>query len=121
WGARLGKAVTVSHTTVAPFRRSATGMRVQVNGGMDHGNSGGPVVDSAGQVIGVSVAKIEQSQFHFAVAAEHVSDLLDGHLATLTAGRLTRKGDAYELTVTVESHDPMKKIRGVAVEWGWGK
>jgi S1-C subfamily serine protease len=120
-GERLGKAVTVSPTAVSSFRRESQGMRVQVNGGMDHGNSGGPVVDSAGQVIGVSVAKIEQSQFHFAVAAEHVSELLQGHLATLAAGRLTRKGDGYELPITVAAHDPMKKIKGVAIEWWWGE
>jgi S1-C subfamily serine protease len=120
-GERLGKAVTVSQTTVSSFRPEARGMRVQFNGGMDHGNSGGPVVDAAGQVIAVSVAKIPDSQFHFGVATEHVSALLEGHLAMLTAGRVTKKGDKYELAVTVTSRDPLKKITAVAVDWWWGK
>ena len=39
--------------------------KVQVNGGMQPGNSGGPVVDPHGNVIGVAVSIIEGTQINF--------------------------------------------------------
>src|SRR5262249_39843358 len=58
-GASLGKAVTVSNTAVSSFREeNGVLAKVQVNGGMQPGNSGGPVVDAHGNVIGVAVSII---------------------------------------------------------------
>jgi hypothetical protein len=120
-GESLGKRITVAPARVSSFRTHASGMRVQVHGGMEHGNSGGPVVDVAGQVVGVSVAKVENTEINFAVATEHVIDLLTGHLATLATGSPARKGDGFTLNVTVQVHDPLKKIKTATLEWWWGE
>src|SRR5207253_2330346 len=57
-GAGLGKEISASESSISSFRRDADGslFQIQVNGGMHPGNSGGPVVDSRGVVVGVAVA-----------------------------------------------------------------
>ncbi len=50
--------------------------QVQVNGGMHPGNSGGPVTDARGAVVGVSVAIISGTQINFAVPADFIRPVL---------------------------------------------
>lgn len=47
FGSSLGRAITLNTSSVSSLRRNNAGVlqRVQVNGGMNPGNSGGPVVD----------------------------------------------------------------------------
>jgi S1-C subfamily serine protease len=121
-GEQLGRGVTVNPAQVSKLRRDASGAmeRVQVKGGMEHGNSGGPVVDTAGNVVGVSVAKIEGTEINFAVPAERVSALLQGQLLTLTNGDLAHPDAGYTLPVTIKASDPLRKIKEVALDWWWG-
>ena len=51
---------------------------IRVNGGIHPGNSGGPVVNLEGEVIGVSVGGVAATTIHFAVPSELVSRLLSG-------------------------------------------
>ncbi len=50
-------------------RRGASGMieTLQTSGGIDPGNSGGPVVNQQGQLVGISVAKVRESSIGFAI------------------------------------------------------
>ena len=57
---------------------AATWSQVQVNGGMHPGNSGGPVTDARGDVVGVSVAVIRGTQINFAIPGDFVRQVLDG-------------------------------------------
>jgi hypothetical protein len=78
FGVQLGKNITVSASSVTSLRRGADGVlkQVQVNGGMHPGNSGGPVTDSRGVVVGVSVAGITGTQINFAVPADFIRPLV---------------------------------------------
>jgi S1-C subfamily serine protease len=78
FGAQLGKNITVSASAVASLRRGGDGVlkQVQVNGGMHPGNSGGPVTDARGVVVGVSVAGIEGTQINFAVPGDFIRPLV---------------------------------------------
>src|SRR5262249_36306771 len=71
-GEGLGKNITVSNSSVSSLRKDAEGnlAKLQVNGGMHPGNSGGPVVDGRGRVVGVAVSVIKNTQIHFAIPGE---------------------------------------------------
>lgn len=78
FGAQLGKNITVSTSSISSLRRGDDGAlkQVQVNGGMNPGNSGGPVTDARGVVIGVSVAGISGTQINFAVPSDFIRPLV---------------------------------------------
>jgi S1-C subfamily serine protease len=77
-GERLGQEITVTKTTVSSIRSGADRRRqeVQLNGGLERGNSGGPVTDAAGRVVGVAVSGIAGTNINFAIAAEEVQQFL---------------------------------------------
>jgi S1-C subfamily serine protease len=79
FGEQLGTEITVSETSVSSLRMDqATGKlaAIQVKGGMNPGNSGGPVVDVKGNVIGVAVAGIQGTDINFAIPGELVQEFL---------------------------------------------
>jgi S1-C subfamily serine protease len=79
FGEQLGTEITVSETSVSSLRKDpATGKlsAVQVKGGMNPGNSGGPVVDVRGNVVGVAVAGIQGTDINFAIPGELVQEFL---------------------------------------------
>jgi S1-C subfamily serine protease len=75
-GERLGKSITVSKSSVSSLRRDRPWPEIQVNGGMHPGNSGGPVTDAHGRVVGVAVAGIVGTQLNFAIPSETVRTFL---------------------------------------------
>lgn len=76
-GERLGEEITVTKTTVSSKRDNGRlGRELQLNGGLHSGNSGGPITDSSGRVVGVAVAVLQNTQIHFAIAAEEVQTFL---------------------------------------------
>jgi S1-C subfamily serine protease len=79
FGEQLGTEITVSETSVSSLRlNKATGRlsEIQVRGGMNPGNSGGPVVDVKGNVVGVAVAGIQGTDLNFAIPGEVVQEFL---------------------------------------------
>ena len=89
FGASLGKEITARDSSVSSFRRDVDGSlyQIQVNGGMDPGNSGGPVVDARGVVVGVSVAVIKGTQINFAVPSEKIQGMLHGRVQEANLGK----------------------------------
>jgi uncharacterized protein (TIGR03067 family) len=118
FGDALGRDITVSKSSVSSLRRIARGTleKIQVNGGMHPGNSGGPVVNGQGQVIGVAVSGLARTQIHFAVPADHASDLLEGRFERVDLGYPTRDGDKVRLTVQARFCDPLRRIRSASLE-----
>ncbi len=117
-GKELGSNITVSDSTVSSLRKDNQGLleRIQVNGGMHPGNSGGPVVDSAGNVIGVSVAGIRGTQINFAVPADYVQMLLDGRLLSSTIGEPYNSEAGIRVPVQCACLDPFGRVDEVRVE-----
>ena len=84
FGEKLGENISVNKSTVSSLRKDRTGSIevVQVGGGMTPGNSGGPVTDQAGSVIGVSVAGILGTQINFAIPAEITDKFVRDQIAS---------------------------------------
>ncbi len=117
-GTQLGKNITVSETSVSSLRRDEgrTLTRIQVNGGMHFGNSGGPVTDTRGVVVGVSVSIVQGTQLHFAIPGDFVNKVLDGKFADVSLGMAYRTADVSKVPVTMTCLDPLGRVRQVQVE-----
>ncbi len=123
FGTSLGKDITASESSVSSIRKNAAGsaIQIQVNGGMHPGNSGGPVVDSRGVVIGIAVSVIRGTQINFAVPGERVQDLLGGRVAQSQIGEAFLDQGQAKLPVILSCLDPLQRIRKVEVEIWPGK
>jgi predicted Zn finger-like uncharacterized protein len=91
-GENLGLNISVNKSTVSSLRKDRAGAVeiVQVAGGMHPGNSGGPVTDRSGAVIGVSVAVILGTQINFAIPSEITDKFVREQIASggnLKSGR----------------------------------
>jgi S1-C subfamily serine protease len=122
-GERANKNVTINSTNISSLHLGPDGIvtKVQVNGGMDHGNSGGPVVDSNGTVVGVSFSGYEGTQLKFAIPGESVHALLQGRVNGISvANEAVPRASQMAVAVTLTTLDPQKKINRVAVDYWVG-
>lgn len=82
FGETLGKNISVNRSTVSSLRKErGKVVIVQLAGGLNPGNSGGPVTDTRGKVIGVSVARFRETEtIAFAIPAEVAAALVEDQL-----------------------------------------
>ncbi|HEV3117575.1 MAG TPA: serine protease [Gemmataceae bacterium] len=119
----IGKNVTISTSSVSSLRKSPGGNldQVQVNGGMQPGNSGGPVVDSAGSVVGIAVSVIRGTQINFAVPCEKVFEFIAGRVLSAKASEAQPVGARLGVAVALKISDPLKNIQKLELEWWQGR
>jgi S1-C subfamily serine protease len=116
-GKKLGKNITVSKSSVSSLRKEGANLKqIQVNGGMHPGNSGGPVIDGTGQVVGVSVSVITGTQLHFAIPGESVQTFLNGRIQEIGADLAYRDGDKVKMAFRIVTIDPLSRIKKMSVE-----
>jgi serine protease Do len=77
-GNPLGLEGTVTKGIVSANRVNSSGVKyVQIDASLNPGNSGGPLVDESGRVVGVNTFKLKDTAgLNFAVAAEEVKAVL---------------------------------------------
>jgi S1-C subfamily serine protease len=78
----LGRSIKVTRGTVAGIIERDESKLFQVDAAINAGNSGGPLVNESGQVVGVASAKLsgeEISNVGFAVPSQWVGQLLSSH------------------------------------------
>jgi S1-C subfamily serine protease len=109
-------AITVSRASVSSLRRDDKGklQYVQLDGDLNPGNSGGPVLDTQGRLAGVAVAGIRGTRIGLAVPRESLLQMIAGRVGRFVT-EIKRSPDSMaEVQVRVSVIDPMKQIESVA-------
>ena len=85
---------TVTRGIVSGLRRQGEMILIQTDAAINHGNSGGPLLDRFGRVIGVTTMKGANAEsIGFAVSVEHVKALVDTPRSTSPARPHRRPAD----------------------------
>jgi S1-C subfamily serine protease len=120
-GKRAGDNITVTPTAVTSLRKEGINIkRVQVNGGMHPGNSGGPVVDKDGNLVGIAVAGFAGTQVHLAIPTEILNSVFNGRIVTISDVAY-RDGDKIKVPFRIEKADPLDAMKTISVETWIGK
>lgn len=92
-GSPKGLSGTVTNGIVSAIRNHPNGYTViQTNAAVNPGNSGGPLLNSRGQAIGVVVAKLKESEnLNFALPINYLRGLMDTQSAPLSLESLNAK------------------------------
>jgi len=101
-GSPVGLEKTVTQGIVSALGRRLVqiGDVIQIDAAVNHGNSGGPVVDMAGRLVGIVFAGIEQYQgLNFAVPAERLAAALP---AMIAGGKAERPWLGLSLCETID-------------------
>src|SRR5262249_30297166 len=111
------RGVTVTKSTVSGTRKNATGYtQTQLAGGLHPGNSGGPILDGKGQVIGVAVSGLKNTQIHFSVPVGYVHAFLLGRTHRWHYGTPYKDGAAVRMPINTMTYDPLGSVRKIRVE-----
>jgi predicted Zn finger-like uncharacterized protein len=106
-------AITVGKGAISSLRRDDRGELsvVQINGDLNPGNSGGPVVDAQGRLIGVSVAAIKGTQIGLAIPAADLTQLVAGRALGTVVFKKNVVGDHADVHGEMWILDRNHKIR----------
>ncbi len=120
FGESLGKNLTINEQKITSLRPDVKGTgalgKIQVDGGMNPGNSGGPVTNTAGNLVGVSVSIITGAQISFAVPAEKVRQVMEGRVAHHQYGEAYQQQGQARMPIKLTCLDPLNQIRQLRVE-----
>ncbi|AKN31280.1 peptidase S1 [Clostridium carboxidivorans P7] len=77
-GSPKGLFNTVSTGIISNFWNDGKAKQIQISIPITHGNSGGPLFNSKGEVVGLTTSGIEaEGELNFAVSIEHIYDIAD--------------------------------------------
>ena len=117
FGDALNKSITVTKSTVSGTRKNATGYtQTQLAGGLHPGNSGGPVLNAKGAVIGVAVSGLKDTQIHFAVPVDYVHAFLGGRTHRWFYGVPYKDGNAVKMPINTMTYDPLGSVKTIRAE-----
>jgi S1-C subfamily serine protease len=119
FGDELGKEISVNPATVSSKRSGGDGVlkEIQLNGDMHPGNSGGPVVDARGNVVGVCVAGIRKTQINFAIPGDAILRLYQGHIHAVEIEDSVLRGSGVGVPLIFTTLDPKNNIRKIDCDW----
>ena len=91
---------------------------MQIDGALNPGNSGGPVVDAQGRLVGVAVATIRNSSgIGLAIPGRKVPGMSEGHLGKPHLVLHPGSDDAPLMVATVDVFDPFHKLKTVSISF----
>ena len=108
-------SITVNRGAVSSMRNDQFNRlaRIQIDGSINPGNSGGPVVDEKGRLVGISVAKIANTNIGFAIPVAELTRMLDGRVGALSMAMRGEHTGQADLQVRVRLIDPLNRIKSV--------
>lgn len=111
--------LTLSQGTVSSLRRDLQGAvsTIQIDGALNPGNSGGPITNASGQVIGVATATIPGAQIGIAVPAGQLQSMMNGRPRSLVARQIERVSGKTTVEFTMAVFDPLNRIREATVDY----
>jgi hypothetical protein len=117
-------AITVGRATVSSIRKDDAGdvVVVQIDGALNPGNSGGPVVSGDGSLIGVAVATIRGAQqIGLVIPQDQLVKMLDGRVGASSVRTKSLSGDKAEVEIEVALIDPLNRVHDVAFLYAPGE
>jgi S1-C subfamily serine protease len=108
-------AITVGKGSVSSVRLNDKGdvATVQIDGDISPGNSGGPVVDVKGRLVGIAAATIRTRRIGFAIPSTELTSLLHGRVLDYHFESRPGGEGKTEVQVDLALFDPFNKMRGV--------
>ena len=108
--------VTISGATISSLRCDANKelCLIQLDGNLNPGNSGGPVVDQKGELVGISVARIENAGIGFAIPSQTLAAVLKGDVDEIVFENGTADGKPA-LKAQCRLLDPFEKVKSISV------
>jgi S1-C subfamily serine protease len=105
-------AVVIGKGSVAAIRKDERGRRVlvEIDGGLHAGNSGGPVVDAEGRLVGVAAVNLRGSGINAAIPQDDLRDMLKGRIGTVGVYRKVRKPGGNDLVGELWTLDARNRI-----------
>ncbi|HEV3440710.1 MAG TPA: serine protease, partial [Gemmata sp.] len=102
----------MSKGVVSQLRRNTQGeiSDVQINADLNHGSSGGPVVDTSGKLVGVTVAGVQGKNLAWAVPTTHLQHMFRGAVNGGLLGKLRRQGAGIGITGEVWRFDRKNRV-----------
>ena len=119
-----GRAVETGFPTVTVTKGSVIRMmedefgcvpHVELDGELHPGNSGGPVIDKRGALVGISVAKLQGTKIGVAIPAPELQEMLLGRVRSIHLHRRTSRARRVTFNALAELIDPMDNLRTVSL------
>ena len=113
---KLGPNVTIGKGTISSIRTDDYGSveHVQVDGDLNPGNSGGPIVFADGSMMGVSVATVVGTQIGLGIPGDGVRQMLFGRIGALGISQNSTKPRQVTCKLTAALIDPLENIKSVS-------
>jgi hypothetical protein len=110
-------AVTVGRGSVSSIRLDEFGNLavIQIDGDLNPGNSGGPIVDAKGALVGVAVAKVMGTQIGLAIPPGEIEELMSGRVQGVSMSEIENKAGSIRFKAEMTLIDPMHRMKSVAV------
>ncbi|HTU27496.1 MAG TPA: serine protease [Pirellulales bacterium] len=115
---KANPTITITRADLTSYKPIGNDMSLlQLQGSLNPGCSGGPVVDTTGKLCGVQVQTIRGSGLGFAIPTDEVVRMVQGRLSTWRAAIAKDDSGEYNVEYRVQLVDPMKRINDLQLRY----
>jgi hypothetical protein len=105
-------SVTITQGILKDLLKNDNGVLsdIQFNADINHGNSGGPVVNQEGQVIAIAHSGYEYTQVEFGIPAPRLNEFIRGGIKNFSVKIKRNKSDSVLLDAEASINDPFNNV-----------